>query len=244
MISLRTPLQATSLSLVLSLLGCGTSPATHGASSSGDEDHDHDGAMSCHGHGPEGDFTDAECFARMFDSPERDAWQRPDEMVTLLAIREGMNVVDLGAGTGYFESRLSTAVGPTGTVLALDVEPAMLDYMQARFEREELRNVGIRQIPMNGAELASDSVDRILIVNTWHHIEGRTAYASGLRDALRAHGTLTIVDFTLESTEGPPRSMRLTPEVVLEELRAANLHAEVIEETLPHQWVVRARQND
>src|SRR5687768_16586886 len=40
--------------------------------------HGHDGAMTCHGRGPEGDFSDAECFARMFESPEREAWQRPD----------------------------------------------------------------------------------------------------------------------------------------------------------------------
>jgi predicted methyltransferase len=244
MTSMRSPFGAASFTFLLSstLLGCGAPPASHSSSSGGEEEGD--GMMACHGHGPEGDFTDAECFARMFDAPERDAWQRPDEVVTLLAIREGMNVVDLGAGTGYFESRLSAAVGPTGTVLALDVEPAMLDYMQARFEREELRNVGIRQIPMNGADLAVDSVDRILIVNTWHHIHERTAYAAGLRDALRAHGTITIVDFTLESTEGPPAAMRLSPEVVIEELEAANLHAEVVVETLPNQWVVRARQND
>lgn len=227
------------------LVGCG-GETTRGSGSSGGEDpeHGHDGAMACHGHGPEGDFTDAECFARMFDSPERDAWQRPDEVVTLLAVREGMTVVDLGAGTGYFESRLSTAVGPTGMVLALDVEPAMLDYMQARLTREELRNVALRQIPSDGADLAADSVDRILIVDTWHHIDERTAYAAGLRDALREQGTITIVDFTLESTEGPPRSMRLPTEVVLEELRNANLQAEVLEESLPNQWVVRARPSD
>ncbi len=230
-----------SLPLALVLAACGGGAETTSTGSSGGEHTGHDGAMACHGHGPEGDFTDAECFARMFDAPERDAWQRPDDVVALLALREGMTVVDLGAGTGYFASRLSSAVGPTGTVLALDVEPAMLDYMQARFQREELRNVALRQIPTDSADLAAESVDRILIVNTWHHIEHRTRYAEGLRDALREGGTITIVDFTLESTEGPPRGIRLTTAVVIEELTAAGLHAEVAPESLPNQWVVRAR---
>jgi SAM-dependent methyltransferase len=201
--------------------------------------HGHDGATACHGRGAEGDFSDAECFARMFDAPERDAWQHPDEVVSLLAVTAGLTVADLGAGTGYFESRLSAAVGAEGHVLALDVAPEMVAYMTERFTREGLTNVEARQVGFESAGLAPASVDRILVVDTWHHVENRLPYARELAAALREGGTLTIVDFTMESPEGPPVAMRLSAESVIEELSAAGLRAELVTESLPHQWIVR-----
>jgi SAM-dependent methyltransferase len=213
------------------------------AETSGDEaghGHGHGHGMGCHGAGASGDFSDAECFARMFDAPDRDGWQMPDDVVRLMAIAPGMTVADLGAGTGYFEARLAAAVGPEGHVLALDVEPSMIAYMQERFAREGLTNVEARQVPYDTAGLEPGSVDRILIVDTWHHVENRTAYAAALGAALRPGGTITIVDFTMESPHGPPAEMRLTPDAVIAELTSAGLTAARIEEPLPHQWIVRA----
>lgn len=213
------------------------------AETSGEEGghgHGHGHGMGCHGAGASGDFSDAECFARMFDAPDRDGWQMPDDVVRLMAIATGTTVADLGAGTGYFEARLSAAVGAEGHVLALDVEPSMIAYMQERFTREGLTNVEARQVPYGSAELAAASVDRVLIVDTWHHVENRVGYAEGLRAALRPGGTITIVDFTMESPHGPPVEMRLTPDSVIAELESAGLTAAQIEEPLPHQWIVQA----
>src|SRR5882672_603308 len=67
-------------------------------------------------------FEHAEQWAKQFDDPARDAWQRPQEVVAALMIRPGMTVADIGAGTGYFEPWLSRAVGGSGMVLALDIE--------------------------------------------------------------------------------------------------------------------------
>lgn len=200
--------------------------------------HHHGGR--CHGRGEHGDFSDAECFSQMFDAPERDAWQRPDEVIGLLQLTHGMVVADLGAGTGYFESRLAAAVGPEGRVLALDVAPEMVEWMTQRFAREGLTQVEARQVSPTSAALAPTSVDRILVVDTWHHIEERVAYARELAAALRPGGDLVIVDFTMESPQGPPAAMRLSAQSVVEELTSAGLSAEVVSEELPHQWVVRA----
>ncbi|MBI4586267.1 MAG: class I SAM-dependent methyltransferase [Planctomycetes bacterium] len=190
-------------------------------------------------HGPLGRrFEKAEEWARKFDSPERDAWQKPGEVVSSMQLARGMTVADLGAGTGYFLPSLSRAVGDSGTVLALDIEPGMVRYMEERAQREGLKNVKPLLVPWDDPQIAPASAHRILIVNTWHHIPDRTAYAGKLARGLAPGGTVTIVDFTLESSKGPPRHERVPPAKVVEELRAGGLVAEVAAEDLPEQYVV------
>jgi predicted methyltransferase len=79
------------------------------------------------------------------------------------------------------------------------------------------------------------------VVNTWHHINGRVAYAKKLLPALRRGGALLIVDFTMEAPIGPPTAKRLTIDTVVAELEAAGFETEVLEESLPYQYVVAGR---
>ena len=183
-------------------------------------------------------FEDAEQWAKKFDDPGRDTWQRPADVIALMDVPPGTTVVDLGAGTGYFLRYLSRAVGITGVVLALDVEPDMVRYLSERAERESLHNVRAMLVPVDDPRLPEGGVDRILVVNTWHHIADRSAYAEKLARSLKPGGTVFVVDFTLQSKKGPPRHHRLAPEEVAAELQAAELEAQVLQEPLPEQYVV------
>jgi len=193
-------------------------------------EHDHD-------HGSVGSV---EHWQPRLEGEGRDGWQKPDELVDLLQISPGMAVADLGAGTGYFLSVLSTAAGPGGRVLALDVDQELVDYMAERCREEGLANVQARVVPFDDPGLEAASVDRVLIVNTWHHIDSREQYAGKLAAALAAGGRLYIVDFTDDSPYGPPRSHRLSAAEVQAELEAGGLSTEVIDEDLPYQYVVVA----
>jgi Methyltransferase domain len=208
--------------------------------------HAHSGGhpSSSHDHraGMPHDFKGAEQWAKVFDDPARDAWQRPDEVVALLQLAPGHTVADLGAGTGYFVGRLAAQVGPTGTVLATDVEPDMIRYLTERGQREGWRNVRAMQVPPDDPQLPAASVDRVLVVDVWHHLGDRAAYAAKLAAALRPAGFVIVVDFTLESPHGPPAKHRLAPEVILAELRSAGLVAELARESLPDQFVVIGRR--
>jgi ubiquinone/menaquinone biosynthesis C-methylase UbiE len=186
-------------------------------------------------------FDDADKWAQMFDAPDRDAWQRPDEVVTVMEPMPGQTIADVGAGTGYFLSRLSRAVGPEGRVLGIDIEPSMVDHMRSRADREGLKNVEALVAKADDPGLAPASADRILIVNTWHHIASRGAYAAKLRAALAPGGAVFIVDFTEEAERGPPREHRLSAEAVIAELIEGGLAAEVVAEGLPDQYIVRGR---
>ncbi|MBT8470072.1 MAG: methyltransferase domain-containing protein [Deltaproteobacteria bacterium] len=165
----------------------------------------------------------------------------PEVVVERLDCRPGMKPVDLGAGTGYFVGYLSESVGGRGRVLALHADRAMVEAMQARIEREGLRNVEPGLIAADDPGLPPRSVDRILIVNTWHHISNRVAYAEKLLAALGPGGQLLIVDFTIESPHGPPPQMRLTDDTVQHELEAAGFEAELVEAPLPYQYLVAGR---
>ena len=243
------------LAAVLALAACGggsqaheTTPATpdhaHEGGHADEGGHAHEEGHEHGGHhgGPLGHrFEKAEDWAKVFDDPARDAWQKPAEVVTLSAVSPKMTVADLGAGTGYFIPYLARAVGPQGKVLALDVEPDMVRYLKERFAREKIANAEAAQVPYDDPQLPAGKVDRVLIVDTWHHIPDRPAYVKKLARGLTPGGRVVVVDFTLEAEHGPPKHARIPPEKVVEELGQGGLAAEIVKETLPEQYVVVGR---
>jgi arsenite methyltransferase len=207
------------------------------------------GASSPHppppgGHGAHGHhhgFADAAQWSKVFDDPARDAWQHPDEVLRALDLTPAMTVADIGAGTGYFAVRLARAV-PSGKVIATDIEPDMVRWLNERAAREKLPNLHAVQATSATSGLAAESVDRILVVHVWHHLGDRVAYARDLSSALRPGGKLFIVDFSLTAQHGPPANMRLAPETVVADLTAAGLVAQVSSVALPDQYIVEARR--
>jgi cyclopropane fatty-acyl-phospholipid synthase-like methyltransferase len=192
-----------------------------------------------HAHGFHHRFDDAAGWSKVFDDPARDAWQRPARVIEVMEISEGMVVADVGAGTGYFEPWLSRAVGATGSVLAVDVEASMVRWISDRAAKEGLGNVRAQVAAPGDPGLPVGAVDRVLVVDTWHHLGDRTGYARKLAASLTARGSVFIVDFTKQSPHGPPAHARLSPEEVVQELQAGGLSARVLADAgLPDQFVV------
>ena len=124
--------------------------------------------------------------------------------------------------------------------IALDVEPAMVEHMQQRFQEAGIENAEARVVQPDDPGLEPGSVDRILIVDTWHHIQDRPGYAGRLRSALRPGGFVLVVDFTEDSPHGPPEAMRLNAHEVHGELSRGGLTCDHVDEELPYQFIVRA----
>jgi ubiquinone/menaquinone biosynthesis C-methylase UbiE len=180
------------------------------------------------------DFAGAEHWAKVFDDPARDAWQKPHEVIEALKLAPDAAIADIGAGTGYFAVRLAHMV-PQGRVYAVDIEPDMVKYLRERAMKEKLHNL----VPIAGA--ADDAglpekADVILLVDVYHHIDQRDRYFSRLRGSLKSGGRLAIIDFRLDSPAGPPRAARIAPERVVAELKAAGYTLTQQHDFLPRQY--------
>ena len=179
-------------------------------------------------------FGDAERWAHVFDDPKRDAWQKPHEVIRALALAPDAVVADLGSGTGYFAVRLARMV-PQGRVYGVDVEPGMVKYLAGRAKREKRANL----IALAGAPddpKLPEKADLILLVDVYHHVEDRERYFRRLQASLKPGGRVAIIDFRMDSPEGPPRSARIAPEVVVAELEAAGYSVAARHEFLPYQY--------
>ncbi len=125
----------------------------------------------------------------------RDGWQQPERVISALGIRAGDRVADLGAGSGYFTVRLAQAVGPSGRVYAVDVDEAMNQYLQKRVAQAGLSNVDVILGRFEDPLLPDGGVDLALVVDTYHHLEGRTTYFRNLRRDLAPGGRVAVIDF-------------------------------------------------
>lgn len=179
-------------------------------------------------------FHDAEKWSRVFDDPERDAWQKPHQVIQALGLKPDASVADLGAGTGYFAVRLARML-PKGTVYAVDVEPDMVKHLAARAQREQLKNMTAVAAAPGDARLPAP-VDLVLVVDTYHHIDDRSRYFGRLAGSLAPGGRVAVIDFRLDAQRGPPKRARVAPERVKAELGAAGYALAAEHDFLPEQY--------
>jgi len=179
-------------------------------------------------------FDDPEQWAKVFDDPERDAWQTPDKVLRALNLARDATVADIGAGTGYFAVRLAHAL-PKGKVYGIDVEPEMVRYLNQRAERDKLANLRAHLRAAADASLP-EPVDVVLIVDTYHHMAGRAEYFTRLRHSLKAGARVAIIDFKPESPVGPPESHRIPAKQVMDEMAQAGYKLATEHRFLPYQY--------
>lgn len=179
-------------------------------------------------------FNDAEKWAKRFDDPKRDAWQKPQEVIEALKLKPDAVIADIGSGTGYFAVRFAQVV-PQGRVFGVDTEPDMVKYLNQRAQREGLKNIhAIAAEP--GNPRLPEKADLIILVDVYHHIDSREKYFKQLQASLRPGGRLAVIDFRLDSPEGPPVSARIAPERVKKELHVAGYTLTQEHAFLPNQY--------
>ena len=187
-------------------------------------------APHTHQHG----FGGAEHWAKVFDDPARDAWQKPHEVIQALKLAPDAVVADIGAGTGYFAVRLAHMT-PQGRVYAVDTEPDMVKYLGERAQKSGVTNL----VPVQGAPAdpkLPGKVDLVLLVDVYHHIDQRAAYFGKLAGSLKPGGAIAIVDFTKESPVGPPPASRILASEVKAEMKAAGYALAAEHAFLPNQY--------
>ena len=191
----------------------------------------------------------------------RDSWQRVEDVFRELGITAGSHVADLGAGGGYFTTRLARAVGATGRVYAVDVNPVTLRELREALPKE-LTNVEIVRGEENDPKLPAASLDAVLVVNAYHEFYDYAAVLARVRESLKPGGRLVLIEPRPRRAEDVTRAAQakrhtIAIEFALADLTAAGFevvktdqvfvtrpeHAEANGETVkPTDWLVVARR--
>lgn len=143
-------------------------------------------------------------FAQQPHAP-REQWQRVDDVFRELAITSGSHVADLGAGGGWFTTRLAKAVGPQGRVYAVDVNPVTLRELRESLPKE-LTNIEIVRAEENDPKLPAGQLDAVLVVNAYHEFAEYEAVLSNVREALKPGGRLVLIEPTPSRVEDTTRA--------------------------------------
>lgn len=175
----------------------------------------------------------------LLEPPDRDVWQRPEQIMDALRIADGSVVADLGAGSGWFTIRLARRVGPNGRVYAEDIQREMFAALKLRVKREGLQNV----VPVLGdpsdPKLPAGALDAVLIVNAYYEMEEPVLLLRHVAASLNAKGIVGIVDFTKKGFgPGPPMDERVETGRVIGDAQSAGLRLHSQPDILPYQYLL------
>lgn len=177
-------------------------------------------------------------YIKALEDPKRDAYQKPQEVLQALAVKGGEIIADIGAGSGYFTSRMAAHVGPNGRVYAVDVSPDMIRHLSRRIREERLLNVVPILAPPDDP-MVPEPVDRFLIVDVWHHIEDQTGYLDKMKKSLRPGGQVVMIDFhKREMPVGPPVAMKIAREDLVKQMTANGFRLSAEHTFLPYQYLL------
>jgi arsenite methyltransferase len=180
---------------------------------------------------------DPKAYISMLEDPQRDAYQKPHEVLTTLGIKQGEMIADIGAGSGYFTFRLAHHAGENGKVYAVDVNPDMILHLNRRIRELKARNVVSILAAADDPLLSDHSVNRFFFCDSWHHIRAQTKYLSLVRKMLKPGGEVIMIDFhKRKQPVGPPLPMRIAREDLLQQMESHGFQLKQEHTFLPYQY--------
>lgn len=130
----------------------------------------------------------------IFDSPGREERLHVNRVMDILGITPGKTVADIGAGGGWFTVRAAKRVTETGSVYAVDINPAAIRYIEDRAHKEGLHNVKTILSKADDPSLPPNTVDAVLLLKTYHEVAQPISMLRNLRPALRAGAKVGVID--------------------------------------------------
>ncbi len=181
--------------------------------------------------------------AAWLEREEREKEERGDLLLRELALRPGMNVADVGAGTGYYARRMAPVVGAAGTVFAVDVQPEMITMLTDLAKKAGLSNIKPVLGAVDNVKLADASIDLAIMVDVYHELEFPFEVMESIVRALRPGGRVAYVEYRAEDANVPIKPVhKMTEAQVRKEAAQHALVHERTANTLPWQHVVIFRK--
>ncbi|KUI98265.1 class I SAM-dependent methyltransferase [Vibrio sp. MEBiC08052] len=157
-------------------------------------------------------FAEPERLKEIFDGENREEWQRTSHIIGSLALKEHEVIADIGAGTGYF-SNLFSQIIRQGKIYAIDCEPNMVAYMQARFSDQTFANVRVILSQRDDPCIPAD-VETVFMANTYRFIQERDAFLLKMREQTTRDTKFVFVDYKGSNA-------RVSPQQAMNEVRQA-----------------------
>jgi SAM-dependent methyltransferase len=165
----------------------------------------------------------------LLEAPDRDQWQKPDQIMDALGIADGSVVADLGAAGGWFTLQLARRVGPNGLVYAEDIQPQMIEAISRRMQNENLLNVRPVLGTASNPRLPP-GLDAAIISDAYREMDDPADHSlvvtllANVARSLKPEGRLGIVDYLPGGGgPGPATDLRVDPNVVIAAAHAAGL---------------------
>ncbi len=180
---------------------------------------------------------DSKAYIEVLEDPQRDAYQKPHEVLMALNLKQGEVIADIGAGSGYFAFRFAEHVGQSGRIYAVDINPDMIVHMNRRIRELNLKNVVTILAEPNDPLLPESSMDRLFFCESWHHIENHVRYLALIRKILKPGGEVVMIDFEKKDLPvGPPLEMRIARADLVREMESNGFRLVKEHKFLPYQY--------
>jgi ubiquinone/menaquinone biosynthesis C-methylase UbiE len=180
--------------------------------------------------------------ADWLERPEREQEEQPQKLIHLMDLRPSDVVADIGAGTGYFSFRMAVKV-PDGKVLAVDIQPEMLELLKRAAQARDVTNVEPVLGKVDDPQLPEGGVDVALLVDAYHEFDHPLEMMQGIVRGLRPGGRVVLVEYRGEDPDVPIKPLhKMTEAQAKKEMAAVGLkHVQTLED-LPRQHVMIFRK--
>jgi SAM-dependent methyltransferase len=177
--------------------------------------------------------------AAWLERPERQAEENPTLAIQVLALPAGAVAADIGAGSGYITELLANAVGPTGRVYGVDIQPRMLDLLRERIAEKNLTQITPVLGAIDDPRLPAGEIDLAIMVDVYHEFSEPQRMLRHLRDALKPDGRLVLLEYRKEDPAIPilPDHKMSVAEAKLE-VEAEGFTLATVDESLPRQHIL------
>ena len=180
--------------------------------------------------------------AGWLERSEREQEEAPSKAIAALDLKPGMVVADIGAGSGYYTSRMSKSVGPTGKVYATDIQPGMIELINRRIAAEGLTNVTTILGGMDDPKLPPASIDLAIMVDVYHELQEPQVFLQRLKAAFKPDGRLVLLEFRKEDPKIPILEVhKMSVAEVKQEMEAEGYAIDRVIDTLPWQHIIVIR---
>jgi len=169
-----------------------------------------------------------ENVAKGLNGPNREATQKPGELIKSMGLEPGMTVADVGTGVGFMLPFLSRRVGPAGRVLAEDIFDDFLAGAKQTAEEQKLSNIAFIKGTETDPNLPEGQVDMELVLDAYHHFDYPEKMLAALRKALKPDGKLVVVEYYKRESAMPNgralTHIRLDMPDLIKEVEANHFH--------------------